>query len=226
MNFDRERAAFLEFGRQIAGRPAVREQMEQAIEDVYWTYDTTIWENRFIVGGTIEFILGSVLRACGIPVKHRGATKIDLDLVFEDGDGGFSVKAILKGTGTRLVNVMGVEPTPERWRSATLFMIPGLGIVYADPAIDWWVAHRDQCIRPTKDALQVSAKCVGAFASSDPKWVVECRLPRESDRPSRAHPARTASADVAAQVLMHYSDLFSVFAGLKPWEEARGYREH
>lgn len=54
MAFERERSEFLRFSKRLAEKPEVLEQMERAIEEVYWTYDTAIWENRFVVGGLTE----------------------------------------------------------------------------------------------------------------------------------------------------------------------------
>ncbi len=222
--FERERQEFLAFRVRLAENTAVREQMEKAIEDVFWDYDTSIRENRFIVGGAIEYVLGAAMRACSVPVRHRGALKMDEDLLFDDSETGYSIKAILKGTGTRLVNVMGAQPTRDRWHSATIFLVPDLGLVYADPKLDWWASHLTQCIRISSDALTVRVRCIATFAAAYPDWRVPCRLPRETDRPNRARPARTASGDVAAQVLMHYEKLFTVFAGLRPWEESKDYQ--
>ncbi|MGB4032666.1 MAG: hypothetical protein WBK94_10490 [Tenuifilaceae bacterium] len=221
--FERERHEFLVFRDGLAQQPVVREQMERAIEDVFWTYDTSIPENRFIVGGVIEYVLGAAMRACSVLVRHRGVLKMDEDLLFDDSENGYSVKAILKGTGTRLVNVMGAAPTRARWHSATIFLIPDLGLVYADPALEWWTSHLEECIRPSSDALTVSVRCIRAFVAECPEWQAPCKLPQESNRPARTHPARTASGDIAAQVLMHYETLFAAFAGLKPWEESRNY---
>jgi len=220
--FDRERAAFAAFRLAIDGREAVRQQMERAIAEVYWTYDTTLRENRFTVGGVVEFVVGAALRACGVGVRHKGTVDGDIDLLFDEGDVGYSIKAIFKGTGTRLVNTMGTAPTAERWQAATLFLLSGTGIVYADPALPWWVANRDRCIRPSGDAITVSKRCIVAFATEHQEWLAPCRLPEERDRPQRPHPARSHSADLAAQVLIHYPALLGELAGLRPGEEIPG----
>jgi len=63
MAFERERSEFLRFSKRLAEKPEVLEQMERAIEEVYWTYDTAIRENRFVVGGVTEFIVGTAERS-------------------------------------------------------------------------------------------------------------------------------------------------------------------
>lgn len=130
--------------------------MEAAISRVYWTYDTRLRENRSTVGGVVEYIVGAALRACGIPVRHRGIIDSDIDLRLEDGRGGYSLKAIFKGSGTRLVNTMGARASRERWAFATLFLVSGIGVIYADPQLEWWLKNRRRCIRVTHDAITVT----------------------------------------------------------------------
>jgi len=84
--FERERAGFIVFREGLAQQPVIRQQMESAISDVFWNYDTSIWENRFIVGGVIEYVLGAAMRACSVPVVHRGALKMDEDYYDEQGN--------------------------------------------------------------------------------------------------------------------------------------------
>lgn len=219
MAFETERDAFKTFAENIAKKPQVLAQFEQAIEQIFWTYDTSIRENRFTVGGVIEYVMGAALRACGVPVHHKGIVDSDIDLLLDESERGFSIKAILKGAGTRLVNTMGAQATEDRWRTATIFIIYGAGIVYVDPELDWWVEHRRRCIGASGDAITVKKRCVLDFAESHPEWVVPCRLPNENDRESRSHPARTHAADIAAQVLIHYPELLKEFANLRPGEE-------
>ena len=194
--------------------------MESAISRVYWTYDTRLRENRFTVGGVVEYIVGTALRACGVPVRHRGVIESDIDLQLEDGPGGYSLKAIFKGAGTRLVNTMGARASRERWAFATLFLVSGIGIVYADPQLEWWLKNGRRCIRAAHDAITVTKRCVGEFASRHPEWTLPCELPSERDRDQRPHPARTHTADLAAQILLEYPLLLQELPNLRPGEAA------
>jgi hypothetical protein len=216
--YDRERAGFQTFRLGIAQNPGVKAQMEDAIARVYWTYDTRLRENRFTVGGVIEYIVGTAMRASGVPVRHRGILESDLDLRFDDGEGGYSLKAILKGSGTRLVNTMGTQATLDRWACATLFVVPPAGIVYADPALDWWVANKTKCLRAAHDAITVTRLCVEEFAERHEQHVLACLLPREADRDRRVYPARTHTADLAAQILLDYPLLHRELPNLRPGE--------
>lgn len=226
--FEKERTGFRQFRRHVLQdkNRDILTHMQQAIEEVFWTYDTALRENRFIVGGVIEIIVGTALRASGVSVRHKGTLESDVDLLFDDDEqAGYSIKAMLKsGQGTRLVNVMGSEPpSPDRWQVATLFLLSGgLGIIYADPLLPWWQRNINRCLRPTTDALQVSRECVERFATVHPEWVLPCSLPSGRERPTRSHPARTASADVATTILVHHPILFSYLPGLRIGEEIPG----
>jgi len=204
--YDLERDRFSQFRNEIARQPDVKTAMEQAIQEIFGRYDTRVRENRFVVGGVIEHIVGAAIRACHVPVRHRGLTTIDVDLVFEDVQGGYSVKSIFRATATRLVNVLsGEAPTRDRWRAATLFLVGG-GIVYADPDLQWWRVNMDRCIRPRTDALEVRRDCVEEFAQRNPQWAIACNFPAgRGGSVGRS----IASADVAAQILRSYPVLFS-----------------
>lgn len=226
----KERAGFEQFRRRLLDeryRPILDELVE-SVAHVFWTYDTALRENRFVVGGVIEIILGAALRAAGVMVHHKGGLDSDIDLLFDDDpSAGYSVKTMLKGgEGTRLVNVMGdARPSVDRWQAATLFVLSGgTGIVYADPWLPWWQAHLRECIRVKTDALQVSRACVRRFAAEHPEWVLPCQFPSGRERGSRPYPARTASADIAATVLMHRPRLFPHLPGLRVGEEIPGRR--
>lgn len=217
--FDRERSGFVGFREEIKLKPLVLTEMEKAIDEVFWTYDTSIRENRFIVGGVVEFIVGAALRACGVSVRHKGLIETDIDLLLDNSDVGYSLKAIFKGSGTHLVNTLGEGATVDRWQTGTIFVVTGVGLVYADPDLEWWLAHRDECLTARPDAIVVKKACIVRFAREQAEWVVPCRLPSKDGEKARLHPTRTASADLAAQVLIHYPKLHAEFGALRPGEE-------
>jgi len=215
--FELERRWFEVFRNGMMKSPDIQQEMEDAIAKVFEYYDTAIRENRFVVGGVIEYIVGSAMRACEVPVRHVGAVVHDLDLMFEDTECGYSIKSILKSTSTRLVNVLGERPSLDRWRTATIFLLSGgVGIVYADPALPWWQRNLERCVQVRSDALELRKQYIEEFAAEHPEWVIPCSLPSSETGP-RIKPARTVSEDLAAQVLMNYPKLFEQLPKLKPW---------
>ena len=196
MTFLRERQGFQQFR---VGFVNIKRDFIQALRKIHLRYDTAIRENRFVVGGATEIVLGAAMRACGVPVRHRGTQTVDLDLLFEDGEGGYSVKSMLRSSSTRLVNVLGRTVTVDEWKTATLFLLPN-GIVYADPALPWWQQHKEQKLRVRTDALEIPRRAIQDFAQSHSVWWISCDLRFDRQTKERAH-VRTASYEVALNVL-------------------------
>ncbi|NPA31967.1 MAG: hypothetical protein GXO37_08240 [Chloroflexi bacterium] len=202
--FERERTGFATFKSCFLARPNLQTEVARAVEALYARYDTAIRENRFVVGGALEIILGAALRACGLPVRHRGTETVEWDLLWAEGPGGYSIKSLLKpGTrSTRLVNVLGREVTPEMWQAATLFVLPE-GIVYADPDLPWWRAHRHdpQVLVPRRDALEVKRRAIREFAAAEPDWFLPWQISLADSSTDARRRVRTASYDVATSIL-------------------------
>ncbi len=202
MTFQRERAGFHTFKHCFEQDSALREELKRAIGALYERYDTTIRENRFVVGGALEIILGAALRACGLPVRHRGTETVEWDLLFEDGEGGYSIKSLPKSPSTRLVNVLSRSVSPELWRVATLFVLRE-GLVYADPDLPWWQSRRNDAniLIPRSDALEIKRKTIRAFAEANPAWFLPWDVFEALGAPRSRRQVRTASYDVATAIL-------------------------
>ena len=114
----------------------VAAEVGEALRQLNIRYDTAIWENRFIVGGICEQIIGASARAVGAEIDNaaKAFTGVDLRL---PGGGGLSVKAVFaKGfTSVRLINTLGSAGGRRRWVEATVFVIRQVGIGYADPGL-------------------------------------------------------------------------------------------
>jgi len=194
--FEAERAGFETFRGNF---PTVREDFARAIRALHQRYDTAIRENRFIVGGATEIVLGAAMRACGVPVRHRGTQTVALDLLFDDGGGGYSVKSMLRSSSTRLVNVLGRQPSEGGWQVATLFLLPS-GIVYADPELPWWKVNKSRVIRVRSDALEIRRRDIQQFAEAHSEWFIPVSLEVTRRQEERSH-VRSASYDLALAVL-------------------------
>ena len=218
MSFDAERAGFVRFRTRCGKNPRILNELSEAVTEVYEKYGTSIPENRFITGGAIEFIVGAALRSGGVKVHHKGASGAETDLLFDSGTGGYSVKSILRGSSTNLVNTRGAGATVARWRMATLFLLSGgTGVVYSDPALPWWTTNALKFVRAEADAIRIKRSGVEEFARAEPSYAVPCSFPRKSGSGS----VRIASADVAGSVLVSYSTLFKEFPALNPGDEMR-----
>ena len=110
-------------------------------------YNTTIYENRFIVGGVVEVFTLALLRSGGVPANGYGDETARGDLILPNNKR-LSVKGrFTKGKSSiRLINTMG-DSIPD-WTTPTLFVLSNIGIVYGDPdMVD------SKYLKKTKDAL-------------------------------------------------------------------------
>ena len=149
MPYNRERRAFGVLRDALMGNELLREEYEQAVEAVVTQYNTAIYENRFVVGGAIERITVAAMRAAGIAAQLVGSETTGADVLLPGGTS-ISVKSQFTESRSevRLINTMG-ESTSQ-WSEATLFVIAGRGVGYADPDLlpDATVRRRDVLVLP------------------------------------------------------------------------------
>ena len=108
-----------------------KQEYELAISTLLERYNTTIYENRFVVGGAVEVFTCAFLRVVGIDCTLYGsqATAGDLLLPHEKK---LSIKGNFRGlTSVKLLNQMGTGN--RKWVTATLFVVSGVGIVFGAP---------------------------------------------------------------------------------------------
>lgn len=151
-------------------------------------YNTQIYENRFIVGGVAERIIGAAFVAMGKVSKASGVHVTRTDICI--GDVKLSVKGSFRPrpTNIRLVNVMG-DSASAVWDEPTIFVISQLGIGYADPAL-----LPDSTTR-AKDAIVLSMKPLLALWKSKPEYFLSMNLPYSLDDKSKSDIASRIVAD-------------------------------
>jgi hypothetical protein len=200
MGFDRERVFFAQYRDGLSGNLAVSSATVKAIAEVLTRYNTVVWENRFIVGGVVEQILGASARALGLDVLNAGKQNQGYDLELPgDVPAGISVKGVFASTGGKhnLVNLRSADrhlsrdECLQRWSRATLFVMTGVGIGYSDRSMN------GDCVSPSADAVQISGKCLKEWWSENPEWLINLPIP-----PKPAGPAiRVASDAVGRDIL-------------------------
>lgn len=159
--FQSERNYFASFKANVPD-DAVSEY-EKAISALHKLYNTTIYENRFIVGGAVEVFTTLLLRSAGIPADRYGDETVAGDIILPD-NRMLSVKGSFTGkrNNIRLINLMESEKKSHampKWRTATLFVLAGVGIVYGDPDM----LQNGDLVRQN-DALSLRRKAVDRFA--------------------------------------------------------------
>ncbi|MXW60991.1 MAG: hypothetical protein F4003_04290 [Acidimicrobiaceae bacterium] len=112
----------------------VRTQYENAIRVLLERYNTTIYENRFVVGGAVEVFTCAILRSVGIDCTLYSSQEAKGDILLPGGKQ-VSIKGSFTGKrqGVILMNKRGGGT--REWDTATLFVVSNVGIVYGTPAM-------------------------------------------------------------------------------------------
>lgn len=192
------------YARFKMGAAAVRTEIESAIRELIYEYSTSNRENRFVVGGAVEYILAAAMRSTGIPVTALGHASDGADLAAyaKALRSSFSVKSTFsKSSGSiLLVNFRGGSGDWRQWTEPTIFIAPKLGIVLGHPGHEILVA----AVRRTRDALELPLKALRQHASARPDLRIEIEIPMNPKTGTRV-----ASRDVAAAILSrsHYPRL-------------------
>ena len=202
--FSSERAFYALYKDAIERDPVLLAEVVAAIDTVLTRYNTTVWENRFIVGGVVEQIIGASARDLGLEVQNAGKQNQGYDLELEGPDGtGISIKGVFATSNGmhNLVNVRTSDPDRDlrdRWTTATIFVMSEVGIGYTDPLFGF------EFLNPTGDALQISGRHLKKWWDDHPDWLIRAPIPRKPDGPA----VRVASDAVSF-------DIFSDFDRLK-----------
>ncbi len=168
LRFTVEREAFKKLKQAVEGDDELRRDIELAIGQLLQRFATSIRENRFIVGGVLEVILVAALRASGIQAEDVGISEQRIDIKIPRG--GFSVKGHFKRTGDiRLINVLG-ESSETEWDTATLFVLHGIGIGYADPDL---IGETKR----TSDAIVLRYSALRDFLHRNREYLIVCEIP-------------------------------------------------
>lgn len=129
-SFAAERRAFTRLKTHCP--PESRREYERAIRTLLERYNTTIHENRFVVGGAVEVFTCALLRSVGLDCNLYSAQEQAGDILLPKGKK-LSIKGSFKGGAQdiKLINQMGGGR--RDWNTATLFVLSGEGIVYGAP---------------------------------------------------------------------------------------------
>ena len=175
----------------LTASPYVLEELLRALGLLISEYDTSIRENRFIVGGATERMLAATMRCVGIrDARARGLNLSDEDIVV--GDCQISVKGSFTGgrQAIRLINTLG--NSSATWRTATIFVLANRGIGYADPEL------LPDAVRASRDAVILPRQPLDDLHDAQPQWLLRCDVPA---KPQDSSQRRAASEAVATEIL-------------------------
>ncbi|MGC6484699.1 MAG: hypothetical protein ACON4P_03420 [Candidatus Puniceispirillales bacterium] len=171
------------------------EEYVTALDILLRRYNTTIYENRFVVGGALELFTLFLLQNAGIAAQAYGDETAEGDLILPRNKM-LSIKGVFtSGRHTaRLINTMG-DAEPE-WKTATLFVLADVGIVYGDPSMIDPAKH----LTKTRDALVLNASGLETIMSRE-KNIFSMPIPRKPDT-RMTRQSLKASEAVARQIII------------------------
>lgn len=115
----------------------------QSICELNSLYDIKIFENRFVIGGTVEYLFTALLNSFGFHTRNEGhmtyGTDISVGLRYKDNDkynyieSKFSLKYSSGKNDIIISNAIGNKA--REWTEPTIFIMRDYKIFYADPAL-------------------------------------------------------------------------------------------
>lgn len=204
-SFSVQRDIFRAWSAAVSADLELKTHLEGAVRRVLTEYDTAIRENRFIVGGVIEYIVLAAINGSGVAKgKHVGdkAKGVDVRIYIFQGkpcEADISVKYSSSGN-IRMVNTLGAS-VDARWNEATLFVLPKIGIVYADAA-----QIPISAVIRMEDAISVSRRAILKHAQKSKEFMLPVSIPEKSEVVLQDS-AKTASEDIARAIIQQFARL-------------------
>lgn len=161
----------------LVAQPSVRREMENALAFLLARANPTDRAARFVVGGTVEWIVAAAAWSAGVltnPAGHN-ANGFDLTDLLDDAKGLWSIKfsAAPSPGEYRLTN--GIGGAGKGFVEPTIFIHRRLGgLVYIDPARHPEVAA--QAVQKS-DAVTLPFKVVLGFAREHPECIAVVDIP-------------------------------------------------
>ncbi len=163
-------------------------EYEHAVTTLVQRYNTTIYENRFTVGGAVEVFTYALLKSVGIDCTLYGDQSNAGDILLP-GDRKLSVKSrFTPSGGVTLLNKRGSGV--RTWQIPTLFVLSGVGIVFGAPdMVD------EQHIQDTGDAQVITQRGLASLTANGAN-VLPLEIPQKqpTEMTGFSHKASTALA--------------------------------
>ena len=191
MKYTVERNAFEQLKNNCSN--SVKTEYIHAVKSVVEHYNTTIHENRFIVGGVLEIITCALLRDSGVKCKLSPLDEPSDDLILEN-DGRLAINGVFRGGSTSVTVKNLYGKSGGIWTSATLFVVANVGIVYGDPEMV------DKSYFSTGGDRTVLKKRALDLFISDPKNVLDMNIPKNPGK-SPLHWSQKASTAIAKNIM-------------------------
>ncbi|MCS7152305.1 MAG: hypothetical protein NZ928_08025 [Endomicrobia bacterium] len=199
--FNHAKFVFKEYRKRFVEDSLLQEEFLDAIKNLLSLYDTKIYENRFIVGGVVEFIILASFNALNFNAIHIGKEneRFDIQVKYKNFSIQYSVKSTFTKSDIRLINVLG-ESTKTKWEEPTIFVIPHCGVAYADITL----IDKNSLIRQA-DVLVIKRKSLENLFNSQPELIIKMEIPFKEEIATTGQ--KIASEDIAKELLKKYKKL-------------------
>lgn len=169
-------SAFDDLREELRRTPALRSELEAALDLNVQRVNPTDRANRFGSGAAVEWILACVAFSAGVlsvPGGHN-ANGFDLRDLRSDARGLWSVKNQTKRGEWRITN--GLGGSGSGLKDPTIFVSPSLpGLTFVDPGVHADVSEQ---VVVKSDAVTLPARVVEEHAQERPECVAACVMPK------------------------------------------------
>lgn len=160
----------------------IEHELTRALTELVARFNVSDRATRFTVGDVVEYVLAASFFAVDVLVLPRGANQndFDLDSLVSDLRARFSVKSTFSDPRPPIgmKNKQGrgrVRPTPPwEWVDPVLFVIAGIGIVYADPRVHTDLASK---VYDDGDAYRLNIEDIQAHTTAHPDCLIAAPIP-------------------------------------------------
>lgn len=194
---------FKVFKSKLDENPDVKKEFEDMLEHVIGSYNTTIYENRFLVGGMVEYIVLAAFNAFDdvFTAKHTGKTNARSDIEVEYTENGEHLVAqySIKGAFTErigdiiLINFQG-DGSNASWDDGTIFVLAQNSVMYADSSI------LPDVVRNRSDSLVIPAGKILEHSTIQNEYTIDVAVPVKPGT-DKASESRVASEDLAKELI-------------------------
>lgn len=199
--FNNAKQIFEEYREKFLKDNILREEFLDAVKNLLSLYNTKIYENRFIVGGVMEFIVLASFKGLNFNAKHIGKEneRFDIEVIHNSTSVLYSIKSTFTKSDIRLINVLG-KSIKTKWEEPTIFILPHWGIGYADVTL---MSEKD-LIRQA-DVLVIKRKSLENLFSKKPQLLIPIDIPYKNEVETTK--LKIASEDIAKELLKNYKKL-------------------
>jgi hypothetical protein len=166
----------------------------RGVTEVVSRFDVRERSNRFVVGDVVEYLLAASFFAMQILILPRGGNQndFDLDSLVRELRARFSVKSSFSLSRPEIGMKNKQGNAKWEWNDPVIFVLAGVGIVYANPRVHLNLA---QSLVDRRDAFKLPIRPIRIHAEAHPECVIDTAIPF-NPRTGRESAGRTVFSEI------------------------------